>query len=476
LAHQINPNLRFLCDNLKHERRTELIKLQEKKVISFEQYKDICIAESIPSGVLLEGSSRSGKTTASVDFNIWLTSKKETNATINIIRETYNSFKTTLWDDFNRRLNDFSIRSPFDQKQEVASFKLFGNKINFLGADSDKKFLGAGCDYVFFNEMLEIPKEVVDQAIMRCRKFWWGDFNPKYSDHFVFNSIIPQKDIAHIRTTYRQNPFISPNERIKIESYQPVEFSKIAIFLGSQAEDHDQNKQAEKRSKAIQQALRYDCEKNPDKYPHEDVVELKRCQDNERTGTADAYKWAVFGLGERRAPDGLIFPKVTWVQNFPSNCEKIYWGLDFGYTESPSVLVKVGVIGTDIFLDIKFYQPTASSNVLIPLLRQHITDEDTVWADPSGDSGGRGMITECRRAGLRVFAANTFPGSIKFGIGVLKKYNIHLIDCKPWREEQSGYTKDKARVNGTYVSTDDPIDAKNHAWDASRLAAIMNRL
>jgi len=419
---------------------------------------------------MLEGSSRSGKTTSSVDFSIWLATVKKEKGTLNIIRETYNSFKTTLYDDFDKRLNDFGGFNPFERKQEVASFKIFDLKVNLLGADSSKKFLGAGSDYVFFNENLDIPEDVVKQVMQRCRKFWWGDFNPKYADHYVFDKIISRTDVAHLRTTYRDNKWVSPNERITIEGYQPIAASKIAIFYGSTADD--QNKVYE----AISKAAHYDCEKNPANFPREDVQELKRCIYNEQTKTADAYMWAVYGEGQRKAPEGIIFPKVIWVKKFPDNCEKIYWGLDFGYTMSPSVLVKVGIIGNDLFAEIKFYQPTDNPNVLLPLLRKHITNEDTVWADPSGDSGGRGMITACRRDGLRVYGANTYPGSIKFGIATLKKYNIHLVDCPEWRSEQTGYVKAKAKVNGSIVTLDDPIDDKNHAWDALRITALSNRL
>lgn len=466
----INPNLRFLCSNIKFKRRNELLKSYEKREISFEQYKEICQRENIPTGALLEGSSRSGKTISSIDFPTWLASVQKEKGTLNIIRETYNSHKITLYDDFSKRLDAFGVYNPFADKQEVGHFKIYDLKVNLLGADSSKKLLGAGSDYVYFNEILDIPEDVFDQVTMRCRKFWWGDFNPKYSDHYIFKKVVSRPDVCHLKTTYRDNPFISPNERIKIESYQPVQASQIAIFFGSNKED------LEERNKAIGKAMVYDCAKNVSKFPPEDIAELTRCQENERIGTANPYNWDVYGRGERRAPEGLIFPKVTWIRSFPQNCEKIYWGLDFGYTESPSVLVKVGVIGTDLFAEIKFYQPTASSNVLLPLLASHITKNDMVWADPSGDSGGRGMISACQHAGYKVFSASTYPGSIKFGISILKKYNIHLIDCPEWRSEQAGYTKAKAKVNGSLVTLDNPIDDKNHAWDATRITALSNRL
>lgn len=134
------------------------------------------------SGALLEGSSRSAKTWSSIDFIVYICSKISESDTINIIKETYNSFKTTLYDDFNRRLPMYGISSPFADRQEVKQFKLFGNKINLLGAENESVFSGNSCDWAYFNEMLDISKNVFDDTEQRCRKFWWGDYNPKFME------------------------------------------------------------------------------------------------------------------------------------------------------------------------------------------------------------------------------------------------------------------------------------------------------
>jgi phage terminase large subunit len=427
--------------------------------------------QSRKKGAVLEGSSRSAKTWSGIDFIVWLCSKIETSATINILKETYNSFKTTLYEDFNRRLPMFGIKSPFAFKQEVKSFKLFGNTINLLGCDSETVLEGVGCDYFFANEALNISKRALDQSEMRCRKFWWYDYNPKYSQHYIYDSVCTRPDVGFLKTTYRDNPYISDNERNKIESYQPVAATKIAMFYGSK-DKIDQN-----RIVAIQKAKAYNTKLNPDGFPIPDLIELERCKQNEKLGTADPYNWSVFGEGERTAPEGLIFPKVNWVNEFPNNIEKIYWGLDFGYSESPSTLVKFGVIGKEIYAQIMFYQPTPSSDILIPLLKKHLPTENyNCWADPSGEYGGRTMITDCRKAGLKVYAANSYPGSIIDGIAILHKYNLNLIECPEWRTEQQGYRKAEAKVGGIKVMTDLPVDDKNHAFDALRISAIMNRL
>ncbi len=477
---KINPNLVFLHQELKFERRNELLQLYESGQIDYDEHKAICEAEGIKSGVVLEGSSRAFKTMSSVDFILYLCSKRETGAVINIMKETYVSFKTTIYNDIDWRFPQFGLRSPFQGKQEVKSFMLFGNKITLIGADSESAQLGVGCDYLYINEALKVPEEVRRQALKRVRKFWWMDYNPFAADHDIYTKTIGRKDVGFLKTTYKDNFKITPQERNEIECSQPVELSNIALFFGSKDSDDG------KKFAAIQRALRYDCDLNTDNFPKEDVLELKRCQENERTGTADKYQWMVYGLGERMAPDGLIFPVVTWIKEFPKNIANIYWGSDFGYTVDPSTLVKVGIdrkaevgdkIKPNMYLECKFYQPTPTPNDYINLLAQHIDKTVSVWADPSGENGGRLYITAARHAGYRVFAGKSYPGSIKDGLSIMKKYNLHIVDSKPMRKEQMGYKKAKARVNGVMVNTDDPVDADNHAiGDAPRMACLSNSL
>lgn len=363
-------------------------------------------------GVQLEGSSRSVKTWSVIDWIIYYCATHDRKV-INIIKETYNSFKTTLYDDFNRRLPDFALRSPFADKQEVSSFNLLGNKINLIGADAYKE--GTTCDVFWMNEALDIPKRVFDQAEQRCREFWVADYNPKATDHWLYDAMDNRKDVAFLKTTFKDNPYISAVEKRKIESYEPM-------------------------------------------------------QENIQAGTADDYMWNVYGLGLRSAPEGLIFQNVTWVKEFPDNIANIYYGLDFGYTNSPSVLTKVGIRKNELFAQKLFYAPTPSTNELEPALRIHKLKETPIWADPSGDSGGRGMISQLRRLGYTIISTNTFPGSIKHGISVMKKYKIHLVDDPDVRKEQANYKY--REING--LRLDEPVDAFNHFWDAVRMPVMSN--
>lgn len=361
------------------------------------------------SGVVLEGSSRSGKSFAAIDFIIYLC-QFEPPMVVNVIKETYNSFKTTLYDDFSKRLDDYGLDNPFTRSKEVSTFKIYNHKINFLGADNPAKFHGASADFVWFNEGLDISNDIFDQAEMRCRKFWFMDYNPKVTLHYVYDRIIPRDDVGYLKSTFRDNPFISKQELNKILSYEPTAY-------------------------------------------------------NIRQGTADDYMWQVYGLGNRMAQTGLVFRNVTWVDSFPDNVERIGYGMDFGYTHDPTALVKVGVNGNDMFIELLIYQPTENAATLAPLLRA-TTQDAIIWAD----SADPVMISDLSQTGLRVFAIKKFSGSIKYGIGLIKSYNVHLVKNHNLQREQENYTW--RTING--ISLDEPVDDFNHAWDAVRYCVMAN--
>jgi len=385
-------------------------------------------------GCVLEGSSRSGKTWSCVDFIIWLCSVVEKGATINIVRGTYSSFKTTLYEDFNRRLPMYGIPSPFADRQEVKSFWLFGNRINFLGADSEDVVHGVGSDYTYFNEFLDIPRKVFDQLEQRCRKFWFVDYNPKAAMHWVYDKVCKRKDVGFLVTTFLDNPYISDNEKNKILSYEPT---------------HPADRHLEVE----------DCR------PHPTNIE---------EGTADDFMWNVYGLGLRSSPEGLIFKSVKWVTEFPTNIENNFYGLDFGYTIDPSALSHGGLYGRgkngkrNLFLECLFYQPTESFGDLKPLLDEHLGKKNKCWCDPSGDYGGRDMISAGQQAGFKLYSAATGAGSIMYGVSVLKNFNIHIVKSEATIMEHGNY---KFReIQG--IQIEEPVDEYNHWWDASRMLAL----
>jgi len=344
-----------------------------------------------------------------MDFVIWLCSQPGERFTINIIKETYNSFKTTLYDDFNRRLPDFGIASPFEGVKEVQSFWLMGSKINLIGADKASTKHGVSADFVWINEALDVSKSVFDQSEMRCRRFWWMDYNPKFTDHWIYDQVCGRDDVTFLKTTFLDNPFISLAEKSKILSYQDTER-------------------------------------------------------NRKNGTVDLYMWEVYGLGLRAARQGLIFPNVTWIDRFPENQDHVVYGMDFGYTNDPTCIGRVCVIGNDLFAECLMYQPTDCFETLHPYFKAVVEPDKHCWAD----SADPGMIAKFRQAGLNVFGVRKYPGSVKDGIDTLKGYNLHFVRNPHVRKEQENYSWKE--INGILLN--EPNDAYNHFFDSIRYACM----
>ncbi len=356
----------------------------------------------------LEGSGRAGKTWAILDFIIWYCSRNQ-NKTINIIRETYNSFKTTLYLDFARRLPVYGIESKFGLIKEIQQFKLFGNTINFLGADDPNKFLGAGCDIFWCNEFLDIPKMIFDQAEQRCREMWIGDWNPKTTDHWVFE-LEKRNDVKFLRTTFRDNPFISASEKKKVLSYEPT-------------------------------------------------------PENIAQGTADSYMWDVYGLGKRAVLSGLIYNDITWIDEFPKDVFDLSFGMDIGHTNSATAIVKVGKKGNNVYLQELFYEPCDDIGILTEVLQRILGSENHIWADSAEEL----IIRKLRLNGITVLPAFKPAGSVKDGIMLLKSNKIHVVKSLNFQKEANNY---KWREVGGIV-LNEPVKGYDHAWDAARYGYTM---
>ena len=373
-------------------------------------------SKDIFRGAILSGSSRSGKTYSSIHFIIKLCAEAEKPITINIVKETYNSFKTTLYDDFNRILPEFGLYSPFLDKKEVDSFKILGSKINLLGADKPSKFHGASCDYLYFNEMLDISNDVFDQSEMRCRGFWWGDFNPKFTQHWVMNKVMKRPDVNNLTSTWKDNPYISKAEKSKILSYEPT-------------------------------------------------------KENIEAGTADDYMWSCYGLGIGTPPQGLIFKHVNYIDAMPIDIAPIY-GLDFGFTTDPSALTRVGEDEKNIYIELLMYQPTETPSLINDYcIAKGIDTKIPCTADSADKYTGENKGTIEMVRGLRELGWNVSKvsktKSIMYWLMKMKEKRINIIVNELThfaKKEQENYRLKE--VNG--ISINQPIDNFNHFWDSAR--------
>ena len=441
ITEETNPNYKLLYNSIK-EQKYEFVNGKPELISGYR-------------GAGLEGSSRSGKTWAGVDIIIWLCLYYEPNGcTINIYRETYNEFKTTLYDDFKRRLDDYGLPNKFKVNDEIKSFKIGKSKIFFIG---DGKH-GGGCDYAFFNEVMFIKESVFKQVTMRCRKFWWADYNPSFTDHWFFDKVLNRPDVAFLRTTFNDNKHISPQERHEIlitEPWKPgsyiIKDSVIMCF-------NKETGKVEPISKTNQ----------PPPHP----VNIKN-------GTADEDHWKIYGLGLRGAMKGLIFPNVTWItpEQWPVDKASIFPN-DFGFTTDPNVLGRYAEDEYNIWIEPLSYEPIETPSELAELMLKLGIDpaEDIIPCDSADKYTGENkgtveMVKGLRSEGFVHAYKISKTKSVMYWLNSMKKKKIHIVKNHLYSyalKEQQNYKMKE--VGGIQINQ--PIDKWNHIWDMARYGHI----
>ena len=383
MSRQINPNFRTLVKSYTEGKR----------------------------GVVMEGSSRSGKTWSSIFFIIWLCKESKEPFTLNILKETYNSFKTTLYEDFNKILPMFGLYSPFKDVEDKPSFRLLGHKINLIGADKPSKFLGASCDYFYINEANHVSKKIFDQTEMRCKKFWFMDYNPEFEKHWIYNTVCNRPDVQYLRTTFLDNPSCPPNQRKKILSYEPTAYNK-------------------------------------------------------EQGTADEFMWKVYGQGLRASPKGLIFKNWKKYKTLPEDEYEFYryFGIDWGGND-PTTIIEANINNKNklIYLKEYLYQPQILNSDLINLILKINPNNHEVICD----SARKDKIFDLQMAGINAFGATKGEGSIIDGIEKLKEFKIFIHEkSENMINEFNSYSWALDKLNDEPLNM--PEDKNNHTIDPAR--------
>jgi len=312
------------------------------------------------------------------------------------------------------------------------NYKLFGNNIYFRGlVDSSE---GYPSDILFINEALENQnKSKVDGLRMRCRKLIVFDWNPKYTQHWCFD-MEGQPNTFFTHSTYKNNQHLQKSIVKEIEGYCPWDFRDLQL------------------------------PKKEDRRPN---------IENLKNNTADEYRWLVYGEGVRAAPIGLIHKNVTYIEKFP---DLDYWyGMDFGFTNDPSTIVKTTIEGKKIYFELHCYEPTETPDVLDGYMKKRgIEKHKQITADSSdkysNEHGTVEMVKDLRNKGWKISKVSKTKNNF-YWLTKLNEYHIYIIinDLSHFaKKEQQNYTW--REING--ISINQPIDKWDHFWNAAKYALM----
>lgn len=393
-----------------------------------------------------EGSSRSSKTYDFFHFlYLFCDHNHDKGNDIYILRDTLTNCRDYTFKDFKQCMQIIGADIEYFSEGQKPYCKLFGNNIYFRGLDDEKNQEGYPSDIVFLNEALEVQnKSKIAGIRMRCRKLMVFDWNPKFTQHWCFD-MEGQLNTFMTHSTYKNNKHLQKSVVQEIESYCPWHFDDL----------HLEEKQ---------------------RRPHPINCE---------TGTADKFRWQVYGEGKRCSPEGLIFKNVTYIDQWPQDVAHVY-GLDFGFTNDPSAFVKVGESESEdcinIFLELLLYQSTETPEIIDSYLTNIGIDKSIpITADSSDKYTGENKGTVEMVLGLQnlgwpvskvsktksiMYWLNQMRGTSEPGVKT-KTVRIHIINndlVNFAKTEQENYRF--KTVNG--IAINQPIDDHNHFWDGAR--------
>ena len=190
-------------------------------------------------------------------------------------------------------------------------------------------------------------------------------------------------------------------------------------------------------------------------------------QEIERLRGTDEDYWRIYGLGERGMSRATIFQFQIAEE---AKGQVVAYGLDFGFTNDPTALIKVYKDGDNLYLEEKLYHTNLTNQDISQKLTElGMTRYDEIWADSAEPKS----IEELHRMGWNVKPTAKDADSVMAGIDILKRHKLHIVKGSPNLTKELQNYKWQEDKNGNLLNR--PIDAFNHLVDAMRYATF-NRL
>lgn len=105
-----------------------------------------------------------------------------------------------------------------------------GSYIEFFSVDDHLKVRGPRRDILFINEANLIDFDTFTQLLLRTRKCVFLDYNPADEFHWLYDKVLTRPDCYFIKSTYKDNPFLSDETIKEIENLKNVDSNFWRIY------------------------------------------------------------------------------------------------------------------------------------------------------------------------------------------------------------------------------------------------------
>lgn len=356
---------------------------------------------------VIQGGMRAGKTVA---IMMLLTGYAESypNSKITVVGQSYNHLKDGAIDDF-KKIMQGTNRWEDDKfnKSELNYEFINGSVMQFRSIDKMKAH-GLSRDVLFVNEANAFTYETFDQLASRTTDFVIVDYNPT-SKFWAHEELVEGKHkdrTSFIILTYKDNEALSKQIIENIESHKP------------------------------------------------------------QNGEEPSNYWTVYGLGQIGSLEGNIYSgwEEVAADKLSTTGKLVRYGLDFGFSNDETAMVAIyelddGRTGVE---EILYKKGILGSEYPEILMSHNINPTVLIVADSARPE----IIAEIKAKGYRIVGADKNPGSVKRGIDRVSQRQI-VYSGDNLKREYLSYAWRKKRTGEVL---DEPIDANNHALDATRYA------
>lgn len=310
--------------------------------------------------IINQGGQHSSKTYSILQLIIFLAQIVE-NKVFTIAAESIPFLKTGALRQFLEIMMENEIFDVECWNATERIYKMGSNVIEFKGYDVSSKALGAKRDFLFINEAINVDWDTFSNLEARTNVCTFLDYNPSYQ-FWAHEKLIETKrdDVAFIKSTFRDNPYLPEKIIQSIEQYQ----------------------------------------------------------------FTDPNRWQVMGLGELGSSEGLVFNNWSIVDDWFTLTGSTAYGMDFGFSNDPSTVVGVTkpLKENIILVDEIFYQTEMTNSDISLMMEQNDMRKhrDEIFCDSAEPKS----IEELKRRGWRTKPVLKGKDSINSGIGLLKQYKI----------------------------------------------------
>ena len=209
---------------------------------------------------------------------------------------------------------------------------------------------------------------------------------------------------------------------------------------------------------------RDDCTFLQSTYKANPFLDVDTIAEIERLKELDPDYWRVYGLGEIGTIQTMIFRNFNLVDDMQGKL--IGYGLDFGFTNSPTALVEVRQQDDQLYIKELLYQKRLTNTDLANKLKELGISRQ---AEIIGDSAEPKSIEEIYRQGFNIKPAKKGAG-IHLGLDIMRRYKLHITkDSVNAIKEFRGY-KWATDKNGDVLNT--PVKVNDHLVDACRYLCL----